>query len=61
MVHKSLRLSLGQSFEHVTLYTYNGAAIFSGAIPIYGILPYSTIGNLHRLFGCVPSAAHKVG
>ena len=35
MVHKSLWLSLGQSFEHVTLYTYNGTAIFFGAIPEY--------------------------
>ena len=43
MVHKSLWLSLGQSFEHITLYTYNGAAIFFGAVPIYGVLLYSII------------------
>ena len=43
MVHKSLWLSLGQSFEHITLYTYSGAAIFFGAIPIYGVLLYSII------------------
>ena len=30
MVHKSLSLTLWQSFEHITLYTYNGAAIFFG-------------------------------
>ena len=44
MVHKSLLLTLGQSFEHITLYTYNGAAILGGGgIPIYGVLPYSII------------------
>ena len=30
MVHKSLSLTLGQSFEHITLYSYNGAAILGG-------------------------------
>ena len=33
MVHKSLSLTLGQSFEHITLYTYNGAAIFFRSHP----------------------------
>ena len=33
MVHKSLSQTLGQSFEHITLYTYNGAAIFWGGHP----------------------------
>ena len=52
MVYKSLWLTLGQSFEHITLYTYNGAAIFYGAIriPIYGVLPYSIIHTLLILF-----------
>ena len=51
MVQKSLSLTLGQSFEHITLYTYNGAAIFFGAIPIYGVLPYSMIYICPSRFG----------
>ena len=36
-------------FEHITLFTYNGAAIFFGAIPIYGVLPYSIIVLMNNL------------
>ena len=50
MVHKSLYLILELRFEHITLYTYNGAAIFLGASPIYGVLPYSIILWQKQLF-----------
>ena len=50
MVHKSLSLTLGQSFEHITLYTYNGAAIFSRSHPYI----WSTT-VLHNICAQLPS------
>ena len=37
--HISPTLRLYQSYEHVIVYTFNGDAIFLGAIPTYGVLP----------------------
>ena len=58
MVHKSLSLTLGQSFEHIILYTYNGAAIFFpepslymeyGTMMLYSSVMTATNRNWNRL------------